>query len=198
MEVLTMAKAKSIMGLSTHTSTAINARIIARTRLEELSSWDEYVSFPYATRELHDLRIAAKRFRYTLEIFAAVLPPACKTALAEVEQIQEELGSLHDSDVLIALLRLCLGSWDAGTGYVTLLAHVQNMPIKGRLLINPDLLACFLDGHVAPSERERAGLEQLLSALHVERGKQYAAFSQHWQTLKDRNFFRGILAILAD
>jgi len=193
-----MAKAKSIVGISAHTPTAVNARIIARTLLEELSSWDEYVSFPYATRELHDLRIAAKRFRYTLEIFAAILPPACKGALAEVEQIQEELGSLHDSDVLIALLRLCLGSWDAGTGYVTLLAHAQKKAVKGRLLINPDLLACFLDVHVAPSERERAGLEQLLAVLHAERDKQYTAFRQHWQQLKDRNFFRGILAILVD
>jgi CHAD domain-containing protein len=62
-----MAKAKPIRGLDSQASTGENARIIARTRLEELYSWSKYVDSPYHIRELHDLRIAAKRLRYTLE-----------------------------------------------------------------------------------------------------------------------------------
>ena len=103
-----MARARSITNLDIHTPTGRNARLIARTRLEELYEWDKYVDDPYQVHELHNLRIAAKRLRYTLEIFSDVLPEACSSVLKEVEQIQEELGALHDSDVMVALLRLCL------------------------------------------------------------------------------------------
>jgi len=47
--------------------------------------------------ELHDLRIAGKRFRYALEIFAGVFPPGvreeCEQAL---ERLQETLGKFTD------------------------------------------------------------------------------------------------------
>jgi hypothetical protein len=191
-----VAKAKPVIGLSPRTSTALNARMIARTRLEELYSWDQYVTFPYAVRELHNLRIAAKRLRYTLEIFQEALSPACQSIIAEVEQIQEELGALHDSDVLIALLRLCLGSQDAGTAYTSLLAHVEKQ--KGRTLLNPVLLAFLLAPDAIPSANERAGLERLVTDFQTRRKEQYAAFYRHWSQLRDRNFFHEVLAILAD
>src|SRR5579883_2605520 len=112
-----MAKAKPVTGLDISAPTEVNARIIARTRLAEMYDWEQYVDNPYHVRELHNLRIAAKRLRYTLEIFGEILPASVAPLLKEVEQIQEELGSLHDSDVMIALLRLCLGAQDAGSGY---------------------------------------------------------------------------------
>src|SRR5262249_3261492 len=107
-EICLMAKARPIIGLDTHAPTGRNARIIARIRLDELYDWSHYVGDLYHSRELHNLRIAAKRLRYTLEIFADVLPDACVSIVKELEMIQEELGALHDSDVMIALLRLCL------------------------------------------------------------------------------------------
>ena len=42
-----MAKAKQITRLDPHAPTGENARIIARTRLEEMYSWSEYVDNPY-------------------------------------------------------------------------------------------------------------------------------------------------------
>jgi hypothetical protein len=170
--------------------------MIARTRLEELYSWDQYVALPYAVRELHNLRIAAKRLRYTLEIFQEALSPACESVIAEVEQIQEELGALHDSDVFIALLRLCLGSWDAGTAYVSRLARADKL--KGRTFLNPALLVSLLAPDAMPSADERAGLERLLADFQTNRKEQYAVFYRHWSLLKDRNFFHEVLAILAD
>jgi ADP-heptose:LPS heptosyltransferase len=47
----------------------------------------------YEVRGLHNLRIAAKRLRYTLEIFADVLPAACQSIADELAQIQDELGA---------------------------------------------------------------------------------------------------------
>src|SRR5260370_29263193 len=78
-EQLIMAKAKPLTGLDPHAPTGQNARCIARTRLEEMYSWAADVDAPYEVRGLHNLRIAAKRLRYTLEIFEDVLPPACQS-----------------------------------------------------------------------------------------------------------------------
>lgn len=189
-----MAKAKSIVGLNIQAPTRENARLVARTRLEELYDWAPFVDDPYHVRELHDLRIAAKRLRYTLEVFEDVLPEASKDAVKEVEQIQEELGTLHDSDVMIALLRLCLGSQDSGTRYEYALAKSQQL--RGSVRLNPELVATLVDPSVAPSAKERYGLEQLLLRLQQRRDEQYMAFRQHWYQLQARDFRREVLKLL--
>ncbi len=110
-----MAKAKPITGLVPQAPTGKNARIIVKARLEEMGAWDKYVDQPYHVQELHNLRIAAKRLRYTFEVFEDFLPEKCKAIVEEIAQIQDEIGALHDGDVIIAQLRLCLGSQDSGT-----------------------------------------------------------------------------------
>lgn len=194
-----MAKAKPVTGLDIHAPTLVNARIIAQTRLSELYSWAEYVDNPYYVRELHNLRIAAKRLRYTLEIFADTLPPSVAPFREEVEQLQEELGALHDSDVMVALLRLCLGAHDAGSSYAYALAQAAQ-PRKPRkalkeadFVVNPDMVGSLLDPASAPSVTERQGLEVLLLELRQQREAQYAAFRQHWYSLQAQDFRGNLL-----
>ncbi|HZO71046.1 MAG TPA: CHAD domain-containing protein [Ktedonobacteraceae bacterium] len=191
-----MAKAKPIGKLNAQAPTGVNARTIARTRLEEMYSWEAYVDNPYRVRELHNLRIAAKRLRYTLEIFQAVLPEVVAPIIKEVEQLQEELGALHDSDVLIALLRLCLGSQDSGTGYEQALMKATHRKGKGRFALNPALVAYLVDPSAAPSSEQRRGLEQLLLSSEHCREEQYSAFLRHWSQLQSRNFRQEILDLL--
>jgi CHAD domain len=200
-----MAKAKPITGLDAHAPTGKNARIIAKVRLEELYSWEQYVENPYYVRELHDLRIATKRLRYTLEVFVDVLSVACALIIKELEQIQEELGNLHDSDVMIALLRLCLGSQDSGVIYEQALAHANGAKkkVKGakeakgtKVLLPPELVRDLVDLSVVPGVEERYGLEQLLHQLQQRREEQYSAFRQHWYQLQARDFRREIVAAL--
>lgn len=191
-----MAKAKPITGLDTHASTGKNARIIARARLEEMYGWNKYVDNPYNVRELHDLRIAAKRLRYTLEIFEEILPEASKSIVNELEQIQNELGALHDSDVMIALLRLCLGSQDSGIAYEDALVEAKKQRSKKQFILRPELVADLLDPHVAPSSEERYGLEQMLLKQQQVREERYSAFRQHWYQLQAQDFRRQILDTL--
>ena len=191
-----MAKAKPIAKLNAQAPTGVNARTIARTRLEEMYSWEAYVDNPYRVRELHNLRISAKRLRYTLEIFQAVLPEAVAPIIKEVEQIQEELGALHDSDVLIALLRLCLGSQDSGTGYEQALVKAARRKGKGRFVLNPALVAYLVDPSAAPSSEQRRGLEQLLLSSESRREEQYSSFRRHWSQLQARDFRQEILDLL--
>ena len=191
-----MAKAKPITGLNIHASTKVNARIIAKARLADLYTWEQYVDNPYHVRELHNLRIAAKRLRYTLEIFADVLPPTITPLLKEVVQIQEELGALHDTDVMIALLRLCLGAQDGGSGYEYALAHARKARKKFDFVINSDVVASLLDPITSPSATERSGLEFLLLDLHQQRNEHYSTFRQHWNSLQSADFRSMILNAL--
>jgi hypothetical protein len=190
-----MAKAKPITGLDMHAPTRKNAALIARTRLEELYSWSEYVDKPYAVRELHNLRIAAKRLRYTLEIFEEALPRECKPMVKELEQLQEELGQLHDTDVMISLLRLCLGSQESSLNDKAFL-EAQKEQGNRRPFLRPELVATLLNPAVAPSPEERYGLEHLLRKEEEAREQQYAAFRQHWYGLQQADFRRHLLDIL--
>ncbi len=193
-----MAKAKPLTRLDPQAPTGQNARFIARTRLDEMYSWAADVDNPYEVWGLHNLRIAAKRLRYTLEIFEDVLPPACQSIADELSQIQDELGALHDDDVMIALLRLCMGSEDAGITYEQALVKAGRQQGKGKLLLQPALVAAVLDPNAAPSAGQRYGLEQLLLKQVQLREERYRAFRQHWYQLQARDFHREILDILND
>src|SRR2546429_823493 len=112
-----MAKAKPIPELDIHASNDKNACIIIKVRLDEMYSWEACVDDRDRIEDLHNLRIAAKRLRYTLEIFETILPEQNTSLRKEVEQIQEELGALHDSDVMIALLEFSLSRQDSESSY---------------------------------------------------------------------------------
>ncbi|MFH1474677.1 MAG: CHAD domain-containing protein [Chloroflexota bacterium] len=63
---------------------------------------------------VHQLRIAAKWLRYTLEFFREALGPEVDQLIPRVVALQDHLGWLHDADVAIALTRQFLVA-NAGT-----------------------------------------------------------------------------------
>ena len=63
---------------------------------------------------VHQLRIAAKWLRYTLEFFREALGPEVDLLIPRVVALQDHLGWLHDADVTIALTRQFLVA-NAGT-----------------------------------------------------------------------------------
>jgi hypothetical protein len=194
-----MAKARAISGLKPQALTSTNARIIARTRLEEMEEWGRYAHDSQRSDELHNLRIAAKRLRYTLEIFLDVLPVESSSVIEEVTQIQEELGALHDSDVLVALLSLCLAQPQQSERQ-TDNQHAQAVKAQQQegkhLIANVDLVTHLLDAHTAPTSAQRKGLERLLHDTQQQRKRQYNAFREHWDALQERDFQHEVLALL--
>lgn len=191
-----MAKARPIRGLNPQDPTGKNARMIAKVRLEDLYSWENFVDNPYNIAELHNMRIAAKRLRYTFEVFEDVLPVASKAILKELVQLQEELGDFHDSDVMIALVRLCLSSHDTATLPESMHLNGNKQHVHEKSLVSPELIADLLDPRVAPSVEERYGLEHFLQNQEQLRAKQYDAFRQHWFALQARDFKRQVLEML--
>ena len=190
-----MAKARAISGLDAQALTSTNARIIGRTRLEEMEAWGRYAHDPQRSDELHDLRIASKRLRYTLEIFADVLPEESSSVIEEVTQIQEELGALHDSDVMVALLSLCLEQQPHANGKHAQVVEAQQKAGK-HLITNLDLVTHLLDAHTAPTQPQRDGLERLLHDTQQQRKEQYKVFRAHWDVLQARGFHQEVLDLL--
>ncbi len=72
-----------------------------------LKSWGELAELsgslyrPRKTKRLHKMRIAAKRLRYALELFAPCWGGATKAFAEEVAELQGALGELHDCDAWI-------------------------------------------------------------------------------------------------
>jgi len=100
-----MAKAAPIYKLTKPDAPLLASASVIRVRLGEMWDFASAVLDPANISELHDMRIAAKRLRYTMELFTPVLPEAdAKAALAQVADLQEKLGAIHDCDMLIPLL----------------------------------------------------------------------------------------------
>ena len=73
-------------------------------RLEAFLSYDAIVSQPEKVTELHEMRIAAKWLRYTMETFSSLYASQLKPQLQAVRKAQEGLGEIHDCDVWQAFL----------------------------------------------------------------------------------------------
>jgi len=87
-------------------------------RLEQLSEAGGAVYRPLQTKQLHKLRILAKKLRYAIELFAPCWGDEFKKAAEEIAHFQTSLGELHDCDVWIVNLgaRLRKDALAAGAG----------------------------------------------------------------------------------
>jgi CHAD domain-containing protein len=94
-------KARRVDGLDPSGRLQANAARIVRTRLDELREFAEEALSPEAAQAQHDMRIAAKRLRYVLEIVGACIGEEAKAARDAAKQLQSILGDLHDCDLML-------------------------------------------------------------------------------------------------
>lgn len=101
-----MAKALPVYAVNAQGPLAENAPLILHTRLEEMYRFAPFIADPARVDELHNMRIAAKRLRYTMEIFApCIRSKGFETLYNQVKSIQEQIGEIHDADVRGPLLQ---------------------------------------------------------------------------------------------
>lgn len=105
-----MSRAWTVPDLDPEAPLATNARRILAVRIAELFSYAPVIPDAEATQALHDARIAAKRLRYTLELFRSIFGDDGEWAIERIKELQEDLGQLHDHDVRIALIADELGA----------------------------------------------------------------------------------------
>ena len=144
-------------------------------RLAAVRAYDEWVTGPDVPLErLHQLRIAAKGLRYTLEFFREVLGPETRGVIDEIKGLQDHLGDLQDAVVASNLLRdfLTWGTW----------GHTQ---VEGRKVTLPT------EPVVAP------GVAAYLTARQVELQDLLDTFPQAWARVQGVEFGHMVAASLA-
>ena len=94
-------KARRVEGLDPSGPLRPNAARIVRTRLDELRGFADRALAPDADAAQHDMRIAAKRLRYVLEIVAPCIGEEARAAHRAAKELQSILGGLHDCDLML-------------------------------------------------------------------------------------------------
>ena len=73
-------------------------------RLNELLEHAAYIQDESNVTELHNMRISAKRLRYTMEAFTDLYGASLKPFINQTRKFQDMLGEIHDADVWIEMI----------------------------------------------------------------------------------------------
>jgi len=94
-------KARQVEGLDPAAPLRPNAARLVRVRLDELRSFAPIALEPPASKTQHEMRIAAKRLRYVLEIVGPCFGPEADAARDAAKRLQSVLGEIHDCDAML-------------------------------------------------------------------------------------------------
>jgi putative phosphoesterase len=73
-------------------------------RLNDFLSMKQYVYLENAKLEHHEMRILAKKLRYTMECFSSLYKGKLETEIDIIKRFQDTLGEMHDNDVWLELI----------------------------------------------------------------------------------------------
>jgi CHAD domain-containing protein len=162
-------KARKVEDLDPDGTVADNAERIIRVRLDELCSFMPRAADPAEVVALHDMRIAAKRLRYILEVTGPCFGAYGKTATKLTKELQDLLGEIHDCDV-----------------------QIPETAAFAERLVAEDAAALHAAGEAAPRQaphaREHAGVALLLVHLRARRLLLFDQFLELWGTLERKGF----------
>jgi Uncharacterized conserved protein len=144
----------------------VGANVI-KDRVKQLSAAGKCVYHPLQTKELHEMRILAKRLRYAVELFASCWGDELKSIAKEIAGLQTSLGGLHDCDVWIANLGARLEKGNRAP---------SNSATDGR--------------------RDREAAVWLLRHFARERNDHYCDALLRWDKWKESEFFTHLKTIL--
>ena len=170
-------KARKVKGLDPEGPLADDAERIVAVRLDELVSFVPAVHDPGQVEALHDMRIAAKRLRYVLEVCAEpCFGPYARVATRRVKELQDLLGEIHDCDVTEPRVLALLDE----------VRHADAAHLVERAGDSADLDPA-LAGELPHREAWR-GLEALAVHLRARRRLLFARFGTFWRDLEREGF----------
>jgi hypothetical protein len=185
-----MAKPRRVPGLDPDRRIRPNARKVLAVRIDEVYSYDGLVADPANVTELHDMRIACKRVRYLLEIFAIAFDEDLEPFIDEVKGLQDLLGDIHDCDVQVPMLEDHL-AWLAGREGEAA-RRVVERSAESRPRDDDASEASFRAFRrrleVGRRGDERAGVHALIARRRHERADLHARFLDEWRRLKAERF----------
>jgi CHAD domain-containing protein len=175
-------KARKVKGLDPDAPLEEGLRRIVAVRLDELRSFAPAVDDPAEAEALHDMRIAAKRLRYVLELSEPVMGRPARTGAKQARRIQDLLGEVHDCDEAVPRV----------------LAHVERLRAEDAEALAAaagprakDLAPAAV--REAPHRRRYAGLESYVAYLRARREILHSEFVRYWRRLERDRFGDRIL-----
>jgi hypothetical protein len=163
-------KARKVKGLDPDGPLAENARRIIDVRSREVRSFSPAVLDPANVEALHDMRIAAKRLRYVLELTAPVFGEPAEQAAKRAKRLQDLLGEIHDCDETVPRVE----------------RHIARLRLEDAATLRegagndaPDLDPEA--AREAPNRLRYRGLEALVAYLRARREVLYARFLREWE-----------------
>jgi hypothetical protein len=160
-------KARKVKGLDPDGALRDNARRIITVRTEELHSFSPAILDPRNVDDLHDMRIAAKRLRYVLELTTPVFGPAAEKEAKKAKKLQDLLGEIHDCDESIPRVE----------------RHIERLRLEDASALTRHAAKGDLDPEAAreaPNRLLYRGLESLIVYLRARREVLYARFVDEW------------------
>jgi hypothetical protein len=163
-------KARKVSGLDPDGPLAENARRIIDVRANELRSFSPAVLDPANVEALHDMRIAANRLRYVLELTAPVFGEAAEKAAKRAKKLQDLLGEIHDCDVTVPRV-------ERHIAWLRLEDAAGLREAAGPRASDLDPKAA----RDAPHRLDYPGLEALVTYLRARREVLYSRFLRDWE-----------------
>jgi hypothetical protein len=160
-------KAAPVKKLDPSRSLGENAARIIQVRLDEMMSFAPR-ALEGKTKAQHDMRIAAKRLRYVLEVTGFCFGRPADTARRRARDLQDILGEIHDCDVMLPRVR----------SHLEELQHADARAVRERAGKTPDL-----DPRLASRARHRTayrGLDVLAVYLEARRELLTDRFTAFW------------------
>jgi hypothetical protein len=160
-------KARPVKKLDPSRPLGENAARIVKVRLDEMLAFAPR-AIDGKTKAQHDMRIAAKRLRYVLEVTGFCFGRPADTARRRARDLQDILGEIHDCDVMLPRVRRHLKE----------LQRSDAAAVRGRAGQAPDLdprLAAR-----APHRTAYRGLDVLVVYLEARRELLTDRFSVFW------------------
>jgi CHAD domain len=163
-------KARKVKGLDPEGALLANVGRIVERRAGELCSFSPAVLDPTNVEALHDMRIAAKRLRYVLELHEPVLGEASAKAAKRTKKLQDLLGEIHDCDVMVPRVE----------------RHIERLRLEDAAAVREAAGTESEDldpkaARAAPNRLLYRGLESLIVYLRARRDVLYAQFVRTWE-----------------
>jgi hypothetical protein len=170
-------KARRVKGLDPDGPLVDNMRRVILVRLDELYGFIPAALDPDEVEYLHDMRIAAKRLRYLLELSEPLFGKAAKRGAKVAKDLQGLLGDIHDCDELLPLLGRHVDRLRGEDA----LAAVDSSPA-----LADDLDPALVAG--VPNRANYRGLELLTVYTDARRRVLHSRFVREWQEIEASDF----------
>jgi len=163
-------KPRKVKGLDRDAPLRENAERIVATRLDELRGLAPSALRPEAEEAQHDMRIAAKRLRYVLEVTGGCFGEDADRVRSASKKLQTLLGEIHDCDVMLPRVDATIQGLRAEDVRAVLIGA------DGDRDLAPELISR------APHGSSYRGLELLAVHLRARRALLFERFRELWKS----------------